>query len=178
MSDYGTVWREFEANEITHSGAHYLLAVASFVKNGASARAADVARHLGVSRAAASLQLRALKDNGWVSADDSHHLHLTREGAEMVARISSKRRAFELFLHRVLGVDEEIARMDACKVEHLISEETGAGLVRLTRFLGSGHPAAAAALAAFAEFTSSCTTESADDLCVEPCMVAMGEPKD
>ena len=69
------LWRAFEANEITHSGAHYLLAVAALARRAAAPRAADVARYLGVSRAAASLQLRSLQDHGLVEPDTRAHQH-------------------------------------------------------------------------------------------------------
>jgi len=72
MGDYQKVWREFERNEVTHSAAHYLLAVAAFGKSGRDPRAVDIARTLDVSRAAVSLQIRALRDNGLVDVADDH----------------------------------------------------------------------------------------------------------
>jgi Mn-dependent DtxR family transcriptional regulator len=130
MSDYEKVWREFERNEVTHSAAHYLLAVAAFGKSGRDPRAVDIARLLNVSRAAVSLQIRALRDNGLVDVGDDHRIHLTRTGADLVARIASKREVLRLFFVDVLGVDPETAERDACKIEHLISEQSGAALVR------------------------------------------------
>lgn len=129
MGDYQKVWREFERNEVTHSAAHYLLAVAAFGKSGRDPRAVDVARLLDVSRAAVSLQIRALRDNGLVDVADDHRIHLTRTGADLVARIASKREVVRLFLVEVLGVDPETAERDACKIEHLISEQSSAALV-------------------------------------------------
>jgi Mn-dependent DtxR family transcriptional regulator len=129
MSDYQKVWREFERNEVTHSAAHYLLAVAAFAKSGRDPRAVDVARLLDVSRAAVSLQIRSLRDNRLVDVADDHRIHLTRTGADLVARIASKREVLRLFFVDVLGVDPETAERDACKIEHLISEQSGAALV-------------------------------------------------
>jgi DtxR family Mn-dependent transcriptional regulator len=129
MADYQKVWREFERNEVTHSAAHYLLAVAAFAKSGRDPRAVDVARLLDVSRAAVSLQIRSLRDNRLVDVGDDHRIHLTRTGADLVARIASKREVLRLFFVEVLGVDPETAERDACKIEHLISEQSGAALV-------------------------------------------------
>jgi len=165
-------WRAFEANEITHSGAHYLLAIGAQAREGTPPRAADVARHLGVSRAAASLQLRTLVAHGFVRADAHQRLHLTRHGADLVARVLSKREVVRVFLREILGVREATAEADACKIEHLLSEETGAATVRLLRFLQSDHPSARACLEAFRATASTCPPGSHCAVCVESCLLA------
>ncbi|MFH1175990.1 MAG: metal-dependent transcriptional regulator [Acidobacteriota bacterium] len=174
MSESHVTWRAFEDNEITHSGAHYLLAIAALTRLRGAPRAADVARSLRVSRAAASMQLRALHEHGLIELDDRLRLHLTRTGADLVARVASKREVVRTFLHDILRVAAPTAEADACKVEHLLSEETGAALVRLIRFLRSEHPAALASLAAFAEMTAGCPPGSRCELCTETCLLAAG----
>ncbi len=176
MSEYESVWRAFEANEISHSGAHYLLAIAALERTGESPRAVDIARQLGVSRAAVSLQIRTLKEQGLVDVDTDHRLGLSAEGAALVARIAGKRQVVRVFLHQVLGVPEELAELDACKVEHLLSEETAAGLVRLIAFLRSGHPAAERFLEVFGETVSHCPPTSRCDLCTESCILSLVGP--
>lgn len=168
------LWRAFEANEITHSAAHYLLAVAALGRSGREPRAADVARHLGVSRAAASLQLRSLQEAGLLELDPAQRLHLTRSGSNLVARVAGKREVVRVFLADILGVRPETAAVDACKVEHLLSEETSAALVRLIRFLRSSHPAARAALSAFHETVAACPNDRRCDFCENTCLLAMG----
>jgi Mn-dependent DtxR family transcriptional regulator len=168
------VWRAFEDNEITHSGAHYLLAIAALARSGEPPRAADVARRLGVTRAAASLQLRTLHDHGLVNSDGRQRLALTRAGADLVARVASKREILLVFLREVIGVREATAELDACKVEHLVSEETGAGLVRLVRFLRSDRPEAKKFISAFRSATAECPPGARCDLCAEACLLAVG----
>ena len=165
------LWRAFEANEITHSGAHYLLAISGLARR-TPPRAADVARYLGVSRAAASLQLRSLQEHGLVAAGDQGHLHLTAAGLDLVGRIASKRKILQVFLAEVLGVPEEVAELDACKVEHLLSEESGAALVRWVRFLRSEHPAADACLSVFRKTLAECPHDGRCDLCADACLLA------
>ena len=143
MGDYQKVWREFERNEVTHSAAHYLLAVAAFGKSGRDPRAVDIARTLDVSRAAVSLQIRTLREHGLVDVGDDHRVHLTRTGADLVARIASKREVVRLFLVDVLGVDPETAERDACKIEHLISEQSSAALVHFISCLRADEDALA-----------------------------------
>ncbi len=177
-SEPAPVWRAFEDNEITHSGAHYLLAIAALARSGQPPRAADVARQLGVTRAAASLQLRTLHEHGLVKADSRQRLGLTRAGADLVARVASKREILLVFLREVMGVREATAELDACKVEHLLSEETGAALVRLVRFLRSGRPEARKFVSAFRSATAECPPGARCDLCAQACLlaVAAGEP--
>ncbi len=167
-----TAWRAFEKNEITHSGAHYLLAIGAAAKEGVPPRAAAVARALGVSRAAASLQLRVLVGHGFVRLDEGQGLHLTRLGADLVARVRSKREVVRVFLSDILGVRPVTAEADACKIEHLLSEETGAATVRLIRFLHSSHPAAQACLDAFRAATGGCPPGQLCDLCSASCLLA------
>jgi Mn-dependent DtxR family transcriptional regulator len=174
MATATPIWRAFEANEITHSGAHYLLAVAAAAESGTPPRSADVARALGVTRAAASLQLRALQEHGLVAVDRRQRLHLTASGADLVARVASKREVVRTFLGEVLGVRPATAELDACKVEHLLSEESGAALVRLLRFLRSGHPTAAAFSSALRETTADCPPGARCELCGRVCLLAVG----
>ena len=168
------VWRAFEENEITHSGAHYLLAIASLARSGKAPRAADVARQLGVTRAAASLQLHTLQVRGLVKLDSRQRLALSRAGADLVARVASKREILLVFLREVMGVREATAELDACKVEHLLSEETGAALVRLVRFLRSNRPEARKFISAVRRATATCPPGARCDLCAEACLLAAG----
>jgi len=86
------VWRAFEDNEITHSGAHYLLAIAALARSAnPSRRGCRPATRL--TRAAASLQLRTLHDHGLVKIDSRLRLALTREGADIVARVAASGRS-------------------------------------------------------------------------------------
>jgi len=172
MESFAATWRAFEANEVTHSAAHYLLAIAAFARKGQEPRAADIARELGISRAAASLQLRSLQEHGLVEVDPRQRLHLTRAGADVVARVASKREVVRVFLEEILGVKPQAAALDACKVEHLLSEETGAALIRLIRFFRSEHPAAQEALRVFRETTASCPPEARCDFCSNICLLA------
>jgi len=169
------LWRAFEDNEITHSGAHYLLAISSFAKSGRAPRAADVARQLGVTRAAASLQLRALQEHGLACLDDQQRLSLSSAGADLVGRVASKHEVLLVFLRELLGVRGGTAELDACKVEHLLSEESGAALVRLIRFARSGQPEAQAFLSAFRRTTAHCPPGARCELCAEACLLAAGD---
>ena len=173
MSEYEKVWRAFDDNEVTHSTAHYLLAVASLAERGDRPRAADVARRLGVSRAAVSMQLRTLREHDLVHVGKDNRLELSRHGADLVARIVSKREVLKEFLHRVLGVDPQVAERDACKIEHLVSEESGAALVRFFRFLHSDNEVSTNFVNRFKDSTASCPPDTTCRLCREICLLQL-----
>lgn len=171
MSEHQKMWKAFEANEISHSVAHYLLAVDDHTQNGASPRAADVARTLEVSRAAVSLQLRTLKDHNLVEVTEDNRIHLTPQGKDVVGRITSKRHVLRTFLNEILGVDEPTAEADACKIEHLISEESGAALVRFMTYLRSTETGAKVVLDDFRKLTDGCPPEQTCDFCTTQCLL-------
>lgn len=169
----GPLWRAFEANEITHSGAHYLFAIHELSVRSTAPRAVDIARFLGVTRAAASLQVRSLVDHGLIEIGPRRSVHLTGRGASLVARVSSKREVLHALLGEVLQVPPATADEDACKIEHLISEESGAALVRLIHFLRSDHPAARACLDAFHAASVRCRGDQRCDLCSSVCLISL-----
>jgi DtxR family Mn-dependent transcriptional regulator len=111
----------------------------------APVRAADLARHLGVSRASVSKSRRVLEAAGFVRASQGRvdALRLTPKGLELAISIVRRHRLVETFLHRALGVPLERVHADAEKIEHAISDDIAQ---RLAEFLGNpstdphGHP--------------------------------------
>ncbi len=108
-----------------------------------------------------------------VRLDGRQRLLLTRSGSDLVARIASKREILLVFLREVMGVRDATAELDACKVEHLLSEETGAALVRLVRFLRSDRPEAKRFVSAFRRTTADCPPGARCDLCAQACLLAV-----
>lgn len=139
MSKHEPTWREYEHNEVNHSRAHYLLAVDALKAKGITPKSVDLARELGVSRAAVSLQLKGLVSAKLLKLDSANRLDLTKIGSGLVSRIKTKKEIFKFFLVDVLGLSKDVAELDACKVEHLLSEETGVALLQVVRFFEK-HP--------------------------------------
>ncbi len=126
-------WKEFDANELTHSAAHHLLAIHELGgQYGGWARVSDIARELGITRGSVSINLRGLKKRGLVDTDEHHMVKLSVEGEKFVAGLTAKKMALREFLQEVLGVTEAQAEIDSCKIEHLVSEEA---LAKLNEFL-------------------------------------------
>jgi len=128
-------WREFERNPLSHSMAHYLMAIDSLRSDLGYARATDVAEMLEVSRGAASMALNQLKKRGWVGEDPNRFLLLTEEGQRIANLVEQNFLVLSQFLQRLLGVEADVAVADACKMQHLMSMDTGRRLMRLMRYL-------------------------------------------
>ena len=76
-------WKAFEANELTHSAAHHLLAIHDVgLAYGGWARVSDIARRLDITRGSVSVNLRPLKKRGWIETDEHHMVKLLRARAE------------------------------------------------------------------------------------------------
>ena len=93
------------------------------LSKGKAVHGADIAGELGVSRPTVSVALRALAEEGYVFADDTHEIHLTEKG-KRIAEDTYERHSTFCRLLTGLGVDEKTAAADACKVEHDLSDET------------------------------------------------------
>lgn len=140
-----TYWREFERNTLSHSMAHYLMAIDCLRTQYGYARATDVAENLEVSRGAASMALSQLKKRGWVGEDRNRFLLLTPEGQRIADRVKENFAVLAEFFEEVLGMPHDSACADACKMEHLLSTATGKRLLSLMHFLLGDSQAAQAA---------------------------------
>ena len=67
--------------------------------------------------------LKKLRDNGYIIIDENNHLHLTDEGMKIATKIYERHKILTAIL-KELGVSDEIAEEDACKIEHDLSDET------------------------------------------------------
>ena len=105
------------------SGEDYLEAILVLKKKKGMVRSADVARHLEVSKPSVCHAVATLKKGGFLLMDGDHFLHLTDLGREVAEATYEKHRFFTDRLIEA-GVDPETAERDACRIEHVISEET------------------------------------------------------
>ena len=105
------------------SGEDYLEAILVLQKQKGMVRSVDMARHMGVSKPSVCHAVATLKNGGFLTMDDGFFLHLTNIGREVAEQIYEKHRFFTERLI-VAGVDPEIAEADACRIEHVISEES------------------------------------------------------
>ncbi len=123
------IWKQFEQTELTHSSIHHLLAINSLLKENGYSRSVDVANHLNISRASVSITVTKLREKGFVREDKNRFLSLSKKGKDLVNSVLSKRRIVEQFFREVLDLSSQDAEVEACKVEHLLSEPTGKKLI-------------------------------------------------
>ncbi len=164
-------WKKFEQNVVTHSAAHHLMAISELLASNGYARVTDVARRLDITRGSASITLKALRERGLVVEDENKFLHLSDEGRELANLIQSKRKILITFFNEILGVPKEAAETDACKIEHLISVETGEKLLAFIKFLMSGSEQAEELLKAFNNYQLECGDISTCQLCFDECFL-------
>ncbi len=158
-------WREFGNNDITHSAAHYLMAIDTLRDEQGYARVTDVADMLEISRGAASMAIAQLKKREWVTEDPNRFLLLSEEGKRMAGLVEHNFRILSRFFEEVLGASRDVALRDACKMEHLMSLETGRRLVWLMRHILSDEGRAAQIHSVMASFEQAGKSAEACPLC-------------
>ncbi len=165
------VWKEFEEHEITHSMAHYLMAISELLKRQGYCRVTDVAKELEITPGSASVSIKTLKARGFVEEDHNRFLKLSPEGEKLAAEIHASNRALVSFLTEVLEVSEAQANVDACKLEHLVSAETRGKLLSFLHFI-HGHakaPEVRQFLAMWHEHRGECPGPDDCDICEVEC---------
>ncbi len=86
-------------------------------------RAIDIVHETGYAKPSISVAMKKLRENGYITVDGDSHISLTAEGEEIARRIYERHRVLtEIF--EGLGVSAEAADADACRVEHMLSDET------------------------------------------------------
>ena len=108
---------------IYESGQMYLETIYILSQNKSYVRAIDVGGHLGYSKPSVSRAMSILKKNGYVLVDADGAITLTESGMEIARTMYTRHTVLSEMLMR-LGVDEKTATEDACRIEHVISEES------------------------------------------------------
>ena len=108
---------------IQESGEMYLESIYVLSKKGGQVRSVDVGEYLGYSKPSVSRAVGLLKKGGYLLMDKDGHLTLTDTGLEIAQKIYDRLTLLARVLMK-LGVSEDVATADACKLEHAISDES------------------------------------------------------
>ena len=108
--------------QIRKSAEDYLEAILMLSKQGSAVRSIDIATMLGVSKPSVSHAMK-LREDGYIAMDRYGTVTLLDKGAEIANHIYERHRVLSSLLER-LGVNPEVAREDACKLEHDLSDES------------------------------------------------------
>ncbi len=109
---------------IRESGEMYLETILILRKKQEIVRAIDVANERKFSKPSVSRAINVLKEKGLVIVEKNGNLLLTSEGEKLAKTIYERHKIITRYLVDVLGVSQSTAEDDACRIEHVISDET------------------------------------------------------
>lgn len=101
----------------------YLKAILILKEEIGVVRSVDVARHMNFSKASVSHAVKLLREKGLLIVDNEWNLRLTENGLVYAKKILERHTCFAEILTS-LGVDEKTAEQDACRMEHIVSDQT------------------------------------------------------
>lgn len=101
----------------------YLEAMLIIKERNGTVRSIDVACQLGVTKPSVTYTTKRLKERGYITMDEDNLITLTESGLAIANRTYNRHKMLTKFFIQ-LGVDEDIAKEDACRIEHDISPET------------------------------------------------------
>ncbi len=108
---------------LAESGEMYLETIYVLSQKTTSVRSVDVAEHMGYSKPSVSRAIGLLKSGGYITVDKTGFITLTDSGLETAQKLYERHTILSDFFVS-LGVVRETASSDACKIEHVISDET------------------------------------------------------
>ena len=106
---------------LQESGEMYLESIHVLSKKHGYVRSIDISEYMGYSKPSVSRAVNLLKTNGYIEIDAENHITLTENGREVAEKIYTRHTVLTKMLIG-LGVPEEVAAEDACRLEHVISD--------------------------------------------------------
>ncbi len=109
--------------ELYESGQMYLETIYVLYQSTGRVRSIDVGEHLGYSKPSVSRAIGILKKGGYITVDKDGYIFLTDEGKNVCEQLYERHTVLTKVL-MMLGVDEDTATIDACRMEHVISDSS------------------------------------------------------
>lgn len=109
--------------ELGKSKEDYLKAIFILQQRLPIVRSVNLAEYMGYSKASISHAVGELRSRGFLNVDENLHLHLTETGNKIANKINERHRILTNILINI-GVDPEQADIDACEIEHVVSDES------------------------------------------------------
>ena len=109
--------------QIHESAENYLETILVLTRRNGHVRSIDIASELSFSKPSVSVAMKNLRTNGYIAVDGDGYITLLEKGMEIAEKIYERHTLISDWLIR-LGVDPQIAAEDACRIEHVISEES------------------------------------------------------
>lgn len=122
---YNRVKRGVKAlKRIQESGENYLETILQLKQKNGQVRSIDIAKEMGFSKPSISRAVNILKDEGFIIIDETGIIEFTTKGLAKAKDVLDRHLTITEFLTNTLGVSSENAEKDACRIEHIISDET------------------------------------------------------
>lgn len=102
----------------------YLESIWELTQDGAPARTTDIAKEMNVTPASVTEMMQKLDSSGYITYEKYKGAMLTEKGLAIGAHIKRKHRLLERFLFDVLGIEKEKVHDEACRLEHMLSDES------------------------------------------------------
>ena len=113
--------------EMTPILENYLETILVLSKKLPVVRSVDISNELGFKKSSVSIAMKNLREKGHITVTDAGYIYLTESGKQIADMIYERHELLSSWLVR-LGVPEEIATEDACRIEHVISKESFAAI--------------------------------------------------
>ena len=114
---------------MNESNENYLETILVLNHRLGNVRSVDIANEMNFKKPSVSVAMKNLRENGYITVSPEGYIHLTESGLEVAEKIYERHELIRDWLI-CLGVPEEVAAEDACKMEHDISEQTYTALCR------------------------------------------------
>ena len=109
--------------KIQESAENYLETILILSKTKSQVRSIDIVNELNFSKPSVSVAMKNLRENGFINVDTAGFITLTQKGLKIAEKMYERHKLLSSWLIR-LGVNEKTAVYDACRIEHVISEES------------------------------------------------------
>lgn len=110
--------------DIYESGEDYLECILRLSKRQGMVKSIDIATAMDYSKPSISRAMKILQDKGFIYMDEKKFIHLTDEGMHKAEEVYKRHLLIKEALTSLLGVSPQVAEEDACRIEHIISQET------------------------------------------------------
>lgn len=115
----------------------YLEAILDIKRASGNVRVTDIAERLNVKKSSVNYAVSKLKNLNFIEHVLYEDIELTEKGREKAEHVKGRHTLLMTFLHQFLGVNRKTAEKDACKMEHVISEDTVEKLTKFVDFMKS-----------------------------------------
>ncbi len=176
MNEIRDIWKQFGHVRPGHRALHHLMAVYHLTREYGFARSSDIANFLNISKGSVSGALNGLEKAGFVVADQRRRYRLSGSGVNIVNTVLAKRHIVMQFLSEILGLSPLDAMADACKIEHLLSQQAADRLTTLVGLLKGGSSCSKEFWSELQEAAEFCQPDQRCEGCSAQCCFAIRNP--